>query len=191
MDADAMTDERGGGVRRRRVALTPEAGVKSAAAGLLRATVATEPVSPGRARYKPSTHRAGKAGCSPLNLYARVRFCHVHLHARPRVQRAPGLPCALSTFEGQRSMQTSDAMRRENACIRPSLRAQRLVRRSSTSEGGSDEAIHYFFTRRDGLLRGACHRARVRATRWLAMTARFLAQRNRRVGKAQRAHLSS
>src|ERR1700756_3841639 len=24
---------------------------------------------------------------------------------------------------------------------------------------------------RDGLLRGACHRARVRATRWLAMTA--------------------
>ncbi len=33
-----------------------------------------------------------------------------------------------------------------------------------------DEAIHPFFSRRDGLLRGACHRARVRATRWLAMT---------------------
>src|SRR5882757_6447053 len=45
------------------------------------------------------------------------------------------------------------------------------------------EAIHSFFTRRDGLLRfarndgagegllrGACHRARIRATRWLAMT---------------------
>jgi hypothetical protein len=45
------------------------------------------------------------------------------------------------------------------------------------------EAIHSSFTRRDGLLRcarndgagpgllrGACHRARVRATRWLAMT---------------------
>jgi hypothetical protein len=32
------------------------------------------------------------------------------------------------------------------------------------------EAIHSFFARRDGLLRGACHRARIRATRWLAMT---------------------
>src|SRR6266851_1481490 len=46
------------------------------------------------------------------------------------------------------------------------------------------QAIHPFFTRQDGLLRfarndgagdgllrGACHRARIRATRWLAMTA--------------------
>jgi PPK2 family polyphosphate:nucleotide phosphotransferase len=33
----------------------------------------------------------------------------------------------------------------------------------------SDEAIH-LFARDCGLLRGACHRARIRATRWLAMT---------------------
>ena len=32
---------------------------------------------------------------------------------------------------------------------------ERLVRRSSTSEGGSDEAIHPFFVPRDGLLRSA------------------------------------
>ncbi len=38
-------------------------------------------------------------------------------------------------------------------------------------EERSDEAIHSFFARQDGLLRGACHRARIRATRWLAMTA--------------------
>src|SRR6266516_542479 len=44
---------------------------------------------------------------------------------------------------------------------------ERLVRRSSTSEGGSDEAIWLAIA---GLLRGACHRARLRATRWLAMT---------------------
>jgi hypothetical protein len=44
-----------------------------------------------------------------------------------------------------------------------------FVRRSSTSEGGSDEPTHSFVAR-DGLLRGACHRARVRATRWLAIT---------------------
>src|SRR5450756_2652018 len=46
-----------------------------------------------------------------------------------------------------------------------------LVRRSPPSgEGGCDEAIHPFFKPRYGLLRGACHRARIRATRWLAMT---------------------
>ena len=38
----------------------------------------------------------------------------------------------------------------------------------------------YLRLRRHGLLRGACHRARVRATRWLAMTRRG----RRRVGKA-------
>ena len=34
--------------------------------------------SPGRARHKPSNHCAGRAGCSPLDLYARVRtsLCH-------------------------------------------------------------------------------------------------------------------
>jgi hypothetical protein len=37
-------------------------------------------------------------------------------------------------------------------------------------EERSDEAIHSFFMWRNGLLRGACHRARIRATRWLAMT---------------------
>jgi hypothetical protein len=37
-------------------------------------------------------------------------------------------------------------------------------------EERSDEAIHSFFTLQDGSLRGACHRARIRATRWLAMT---------------------
>ena len=45
---------------------------------------------------KPSNHCAGKAGLLPLNLYAHVRFCLLPLHMRPRVQRAPGLPRALS-----------------------------------------------------------------------------------------------
>jgi hypothetical protein len=31
----------------------------------------------------------------PLNLYARVRFFLCTLHTRPRVQRAPGIPCPL------------------------------------------------------------------------------------------------
>src|SRR6266480_4222633 len=41
-------------------------------------------------------------------------------------------------------------------------------------EERSDEAIHSFFLWRDGLLRGACHRAHIRATRWLAMTIKSL-----------------
>ena len=36
----------------------------------------------------------------PLNLYARVRVLCAQLHTRPRVQRAPGLPCALYVFKG-------------------------------------------------------------------------------------------
>jgi hypothetical protein len=42
----------------------------------------------------------------PLNLYARVRILYVHLHARPRVQRAPGFPCALYSTEGERLCNT-------------------------------------------------------------------------------------
>ena len=44
-------------------------------------------------------------------------------------------------------------------------------------EEQSDEAIQSYFYVPSGLLRGACHRARIRATRWLAMTAAELAAR--------------
>jgi hypothetical protein len=36
------------------------------------------------------------------------------MHMRPRVQRAPGLPCALLLFGGGANLQTSGAVRREN-----------------------------------------------------------------------------
>src|SRR5258705_13900681 len=49
----------------------------------------------------------------PLNLYARVRVLLCTLHTRPRVQRAPGLPCALCCRGGTNEMQTSGALRRE------------------------------------------------------------------------------
>src|SRR5438270_6264785 len=51
--------------------------------------------SPGRARHKPSNHCAGNAGVFRLYLYARVRILMHTLHTRPRVQRAPGIPCSL------------------------------------------------------------------------------------------------
>ena len=51
----------------------------------------------------------------PLNLYARVRISLCTLHTRPRVQRAPGLPCALSDIEEGKLGSNSGAWRRENA----------------------------------------------------------------------------
>ena len=52
---------------------------------------------------------------APAALYARVPFCLRKSHARPRVQQAPGLPCALDFEEGQTKMQNSGGMRREIA----------------------------------------------------------------------------
>src|SRR2546429_9872021 len=70
--------------------------------------------------------------------YARV-LCFIS-HARLRVHRAPGIPCALCYRGPKKFTQTSGASRREIAESRRHCE-ERLVRRSSTSEGGSDEAI--------------------------------------------------
>ena len=80
-------DERRYCVRQKRVVLAPVAGVKLAEAGRIQpgsmdrqsgSDGGKRNSSPGRARHKPSNHCAGKAGCSPLDLYARVRtsLCH-------------------------------------------------------------------------------------------------------------------
>ena len=58
---------------------------------------------------------------APAALYARVPFCLRKSHARPRVQQAPGLPCALYFEEGQTKMQTSGDLRRENAKARSAV----------------------------------------------------------------------
>jgi hypothetical protein len=73
--------------------------------------------SPGRARHKPSSHCAGNAGLPPLNLYARVRISLCIWHTRPRVQRAPGIPCSLFV-EGQCFCKTSGKSCREKAGAR-------------------------------------------------------------------------
>jgi len=59
-------------------------------------------------------------------------------------------------------------------CDRESVVAgiARLLNINCHCEERSDEAIQLQDKPHDGLLRGACHRARIRATRWLAMTAR-------------------
>ena len=71
----------------------------------------------------------------PLNLYARVRILMHTLHTRPRVQRAPGLPCALYLSEAASREQTSGAMRREIAKSYLKLGPRHCEERS-------EEAIH-------------------------------------------------
>ena len=94
-----------------------------------------------------------------LYLYARVRFPCAQLHTRPRVQRAPGLPCALRFSRGDNrrcKTRAKDVARRRNY-----IRVIASQRRNPPLR-----LLCY------GLLCGACHRARIRATRWLAMTLR-------------------
>jgi hypothetical protein len=61
----------------------------------------------------------------PLNLYARVRLFMCNWHTRPRVQRAPGLPCVLS-LGGQGSCKPrAKHAARMRIHVQPSLRAKR------------------------------------------------------------------
>src|SRR5258705_8811231 len=89
--------------------------------------------------------------------YARVLFTFAREAAGAL---GTGIPCALY-FLGERFLQDSDASRREIA--ESWLTSLRGAKRRSNP---------LFFSATHGLLRGACHRARVRATRWLAMTIR-------------------
>ena len=58
--------------------------------------------SPGRARHKPSNHCAGKAGCSPLDLYARVRTSLCHCTRDRGCSAHPVFPAPSHFEEGKR-----------------------------------------------------------------------------------------
>src|SRR5258706_10528068 len=120
------------------------------------ATVTTSR-SPGRARRKPlkplRAGAPGESGCT-CGEYS----CAFHLCARGcGCSWHPAFPTP--SFRGEGFLQTSGVSRRGIAKLYLGVIAR--------SE--SDEAIHFLMPRY-GLLRGACHRARIRATRWLATT---------------------
>jgi hypothetical protein len=73
------------------------------------------------------------------------------------VHRAPGIPHALCFSGAEHFGQTSGASRRETAKLYLTIIASAKQSMQQHKKGG--------------LLRGACHRARIRATRRLAMTA--------------------
>ncbi|HEX9360662.1 MAG TPA: hypothetical protein VF922_03795, partial [Bradyrhizobium sp.] len=116
----------------------------------------------GEREVSRKTIARGMPGRSGVTVVTISYACFI-LHARLWAHRAPGIPCALCLL-GEWFLQTSGASRREIAesCFG---NWGNVIARSE-----SDEAIHSYTARQHGLLRGARHRARIRATRWLAMT---------------------
>jgi hypothetical protein len=145
--------------------------------------------SPGRARRKPlKPLRAGMPGDlgATCGDYTRVlSFCTRGCGCIER----PAFPTP-SVFLGRIVLAHLGRIRAAGMrrCIFPSLRAKRSNPSSSFRDGPKDQtsdaqlrigesrdsgfdASHRPGMTASGLLRGACHRARIRATRWLAMTA--------------------
>src|SRR5438876_101334 len=92
--------------------------------------------------------------------YARV-LCFIS-HARLRVHWAPGIPCALCFLWADDFCKTRT--HRAAGMRSRILKSDAVIARSKATKQSTLTSWQH------GLLRGACHRARIRATRWLAMT---------------------
>jgi len=92
----------------------PTLASSSREASFLGATVARKPGHRGEREVsrKPSRRESRIASAEPVCSCAFFCAC---LHTRPRVQRAPGFPCALCSRAGAKVKQSSGGSRRENA----------------------------------------------------------------------------
>ena len=101
VDADVATDERGRGVRQKRVVLTPRCWRQCSWGNRFQgATVAKEPSHRGELAISRKAIAQGMSDvlrCPVCSCAA--SFCT--LHTRPRVQRASGIPCALWILGGE------------------------------------------------------------------------------------------
>ena len=92
------------------------AGVKSLRGQRLSgAMVARSSDSPGRARISRKAIAQGRPECFRFTCMLVCAFPCASMHTRPRVQRAPGLPCALCLKRARTICKTSDKACRENA----------------------------------------------------------------------------
>jgi hypothetical protein len=94
----------------------PDAGVKLAGS-ILPMTVARKPGHRGERGISRNPPRRECRIASAEPVCSCAFFCAL-LHTRPRVQRAPGIPCALSSERAERLPQNSRAMRGEIAKLR-------------------------------------------------------------------------
>src|SRR5580698_10803920 len=116
MDADCAQTNRAGGERRSRVVLTP---------GLLASSPWEANASRGRWWQEAPIHQGehdigrkaiaqGRPECFRFTCMLVCAFLCASMHTRPRVQRAPGLPCALCLRREQTNLQSSGNACREN-----------------------------------------------------------------------------
>src|SRR5580698_1014776 len=77
--------------------------------------VTTKPGSPGRARSNRRAIAQGRPDCFRFTCMLMCALFFVHqMHMRPRVQRAPGLPCALFVGGRERNGKPRTKPCREN-----------------------------------------------------------------------------
>ena len=126
-----------------RVVLAPRMLAKSSwEASLSGATVTTSPLHRGEHEVSRKAIAQGMSVCSPLTCMLVCRHSCALWHMRPRVQRAPGIPCALSFERGTTKLQNSGANPcRENEDVMFPRHCER------------SEAIHPLRLPRYGLLR--------------------------------------
>src|SRR6202042_307081 len=77
--------------------------------------VARSSDSPGRARISRRAIAQGRPECFRFTCMLVCAFLCASMHTRPRVQRAPGLPCALLFLGARTRLQTPGTCCRENA----------------------------------------------------------------------------
>jgi hypothetical protein len=120
--------------------------------------------SPGRARSKPLKPLRREGRVKPVDLAATTLVCHQHFAHEAAGAAGTRLSLRPLFFEAKDLAQLGR--------IAPRDRGRVSYAKARLCENGATKQSILFFARRDGLLRGACHRARIRATRWLATTVR-------------------
>ena len=106
----------------------------------------------------------GMSVCSPLTCMLVCAFMR-YLHTRPRVQRAPGIPCSLCSLGGTTNLQNSGENAPRDRSLTFSCHHPRCGQ--SSIRGSSDgirKAAAYWMPRR------SLHRAAIRPTRSRGMT---------------------
>jgi hypothetical protein len=94
MDADASSDVRCGWRTAKACGPGTPGLVPSLQVMILQATVTKRSWTPGRARSSVNTIAQGMSDCFGVPV-VNLLVCFLLLHARPRVHKTPGIPCAL------------------------------------------------------------------------------------------------
>src|SRR6266581_3915480 len=127
-------------------------------------TVSNKPGHRGEREVSRKTIARGMPGLLRCTCGDYARVLYFISHARLRVHWAPGIPCALCFQRGETFHAPLGRIAPRDG---ETVSGFYVIARSAATKQSSLLCCRAGY----GLLRGACHRARIRATRWLAMTA--------------------